>query len=111
MVLPITADKEFVGIITEALARESYKNITPAFYEFTLEQKYSRDETSADMLNIIRDTTYFDMGYIFNFGGSGFLSMDLLKAKSKDFASYYAKNEKAIQKAINKFIETINQSS
>lgn len=107
-VLPKTADAEFVGLITEALARESYKNITPAFYESTLEQKYSRDEMSAEMLKIIRDTTYFDMGYIFNFGGSGFISRDLLTNKSKDFASYYAKNEKMIQRSIDKFIESMN---
>ncbi|MHB1152157.1 MAG: hypothetical protein ACYC00_07575 [Eubacteriales bacterium] len=108
-IMPITAAPEFVGLITEALARESYKNITPAFYEFTLEQKYSRDEVSAVMLKIIRDTTYFDMGYIFNFGGSGFISMTMLAAKNKDFASFYAKNEKVIQKAIDKFIEVYNQ--
>lgn len=108
-ILPITADPDYVGLITEALARESYKNITPAFYEFTLEQKYSRDEVSADMLKIIRDTTYFDMGYIFNFAGSGFISKTMLDAKNKDFASFYAKNEKAIQKAIDKFIEVYNQ--
>lgn len=108
-VLPITADPGFVGLITEALARESYKHITPAFYEFTLEQKYSRDENSADMLKIIRNTTYFDMGYIYNFGGSGFISKTMLDAKNKDFASFYAKNEKLIQKAIDKFIEAYNQ--
>lgn len=109
MVLPITADPQYVGIITEALARESYKTITPAFYESTLEQKYSRDETSVAMLKIIRDTTYFDMGYIFNFSNSGFISMILLQTKSKDFSSYYAKNEKMIQKSIDKFIDVINQ--
>lgn len=108
-IIPITADPDYVGLITEALARESYKNITPAFYEFTLEQKYSRDEVSADMLKIIRDTTYFDMGYIFNFGGSGFISKTMLDAKNKDFASFYAKNEKTIQKAVDKFIEVYNQ--
>lgn len=107
-VLPKTAEAEFSGLITEALARESYKNITPAFYESTLEQKYSRDEVSAEMLKIIRDTTYFDMGYVFNFGGSGFISRDLLTNKSMDFASYYAKNKKMIQRNIDKFIESMN---
>jgi len=36
LVLPLTADGDFVGTIVEALARESYLNVIPAYYETTL---------------------------------------------------------------------------
>jgi len=45
------------------------------------------------------------LGYIYNFGGSGFISMNLLQQKSKNLASWYEKNASSIQKAIDKLIE------
>ena len=105
LVLPPTADGEFVGTIVEALARESSISVIPAYYETTLQQKFSRDEETIDMVKIIRDTAYFDMGYIYNFSGSGFISVSLISQKSMNLASYYERNERVIQKAIDQLIE------
>jgi len=104
LVLPPTAEGEFVGTVVEALARESSLTVIPAYYETTLQQKFSRDEETIDMVKIIRDTAYFDMGYIYNIGGAGFLSASLIAQKSKDLASYFEKNERAIQRAIDQLI-------
>jgi len=105
LVLPPTADGDYVGTIVEALARESSLSVIPAYYETTLQQKFARDEETIDMVKIIRDTASFDMGYIYNIGGAGFLSATLISQKSKNLASYFEKNEKVIQKAIDKLIE------
>jgi len=110
MVLPKTADPEFVGPIVEALARESYIKVTPAFYEYTLEAKYTHDEDSVEMLKILRETTYFDAGYFYNFNDSGFMSKIMIEQKNHNLASYTDKNEKAIQRAIEKLVKAYEES-
>ncbi len=64
--MPITADVDFAGTVTEALAAESYKQVTPAFYEKTLYGKLIRDEESRDMLDIIFQNTVYDFAYIYS---------------------------------------------
>jgi len=104
LVLPKTADFDFTGTICEALARESSLTVIPAYYETTLQQKFARDEETINMLNIIRKTATFDMGYIYNIGGAGFIGQTLLAAKSTDLASYCDKHDNAIQAAIDKLV-------
>lgn len=72
--VPITADLEFTGTITEALAAESYKQVIPAFYEKALYGKLIRDEESRDMLDIILSTASYDFAYIYahHFGDASF---------------------------------------
>ena len=72
--VPITANLEFTGTITEALAAESYKQVIPAFYEKALYGKLIRDEESRDMLDIILSTASYDFAYIYahHFGDASF---------------------------------------
>jgi len=104
-VLPKGADSGVSGVIAEALARESSVSVIPAYYESTLQLKFTRDDATLEMLRIISDAAYFDIGYIYNFGGSGFVSKTLLDQKSSNLISFYEKNEGPIQKAIDKLIE------
>ena len=53
---------ERTGVILDALTYESYENILPIFYDVTLSQKGLRNEESIEMLQIIRDTRFFDLG-------------------------------------------------
>lgn len=62
--VPVTAQRlEMISIITEALAAEGYKKVVPAFYEVGLKAKYARDTDTAEMLEIITDSRWFDVGY------------------------------------------------
>jgi ABC-type glycerol-3-phosphate transport system substrate-binding protein len=64
-VLPVTMDTarfEKVGLLIEALARDSYRGVLPAYKETTLKTKYARDEDSSDMLDIIFGSLTFDLG-------------------------------------------------
>ncbi|MCL1794460.1 MAG: ABC transporter substrate-binding protein, partial [Oscillospiraceae bacterium] len=53
---------ENAALITEALCAESYKLVIPAFYDVALKNKFTRDDESGEMIDLIRD------GAIFNFG-------------------------------------------
>ncbi len=56
------ADADKLGIILEAMSYYGYENIIPVYKEIALKTKTARDNESADMLDIIFDTIYFDFG-------------------------------------------------
>ncbi|MDD2269625.1 MAG: hypothetical protein PHY15_08825 [Eubacteriales bacterium] len=60
-------DTEFVGIITEALCAESYRNVVEDYYQTILRSRYVNDQGSAEMIDIIRDGLKFNFGYIYSY--------------------------------------------
>lgn len=100
-------DLEFVGIITEALNAETHKIVFPAYYEIALKVKYSHDDESVKMLDMIVENRIFDFGYVYdNWKGVSFIYQRLLRdEKSMDFASYYAKNSSAAEDYYDGVIE------
>ena len=106
--IPVTCrNTDAVGAAIEALCAESYRRVSPAYYEITLKNKYSRDDESSQMLDIIRD------GVRFNFGGVNSISMDnviitlrfLMAEKKTNFTSRYEKSEAKFQKLLDKLID------
>lgn len=59
------ADMERSAAVCEAIAFESWKTVTPAYFEIALKVKYSRDNDSTQMFDIIKDGVSFDFGYIY----------------------------------------------
>jgi len=51
--------------LLEAMAAETYRVVTPAYFETALKGKYSRDSETSQMLDIIVEGVYLDVGYIF----------------------------------------------
>lgn len=67
VILPKTLPEarwESVGLVTEALTREAQTVIVPVYKETVLKTKYSRDEESAEMLDIMFSTIQFDPGIL-----------------------------------------------
>ncbi len=92
-VIPITvSDIERTGAITEALCAYGSKYVIPAFYETTLKTKTARDDESEEMIDMVKESIIYDIGYV---AGGPFQSVgrSLALADSHDFASFYAKNE------------------
>ncbi len=64
--IPKTAgNPELVGKVCEVLGYYSRENVVPAYYEIALKAKFSRDETSREVVEILREnaTTNFDFAY------------------------------------------------
>jgi hypothetical protein len=99
-------DLERVSIILEAFAIESRHTLQHAYYDVILQRKYVRDDESSEMLDIIFSSRVYDIGGIYNFGSvfNGFL--DLAGARNRDVKAYYDKRIEAMNKAINKVVET-----
>lgn len=96
------SDPECTGIICEALAAEGYYTITPAYYEKTLVGKFTRDEESGEMLDIILASRVYDLGWYYQIGGYNEGIMNLLRKYNSDFTSMYEKSTAAAQTLIDK---------
>ena len=106
--IPVTCpDFDRLGTIVESMAQISKYTLTPAYYDVALKGKFVRDEESAEMLDIILAQRSYDLGNIFDWGGMFSMITGLATQKNGDFASSYAKKEAAAQKAIDKFIDSL----
>ncbi len=106
--VPITVQNlECVGATLEAMAAESYRTVTPAYFETALKSKYSRDEQSLEMLDIIRDGVMFNFEIIYNsqMGGAWDIMRKMMRDKTKDFASTWAAREKGYRTSLDKLLE------
>lgn len=116
MCVPTTVtDPEMIGAVMELLAWDSENNVVPTYYDTLLQGKFAQDETAASMLRLVFDSICYEVGgNYFGFSG-GFnnlfyaVSNVALNQKSTDFASFYAKNEKAAQKTIENFYEDLDE--
>jgi len=101
VVIPISvSDVNRTGAITEALAAYGHRDVIPAFYEKSLKSKYARDEESEEMMDIIKDSIVYDIGYV---SGGTFQSVghSLAVSPSRDFRRTM-RQEKARPKKVSK---------
>ena len=107
--IPMNADLEYAGLITEALAYESGTTLMPAFYDLCLTSKVLRDNESEGMLDIIFNNKVYDIGYIYGIGTLPTILNSLASGKKTDFVSQFDKSQGNIEKALDKFIENYDK--
>ncbi|MCL1857861.1 MAG: hypothetical protein FWF92_01330 [Oscillospiraceae bacterium] len=107
--IPMNADLEFAGLITEALAYESGTTLMPAFYDLCLTSKVLRDNESEGMLDIIFNNKVYDIGYIYGIGSLPTILNNLSSSKKTDFVSQFEKSQGSIEKALEKFIDNYDK--
>jgi len=98
-------DLDTACAVMEALAFESYKTVTPAYFETCLQSKLARNEDTMEMLEIIRDTCCLDVEYLYKsvLGFTNEVMRNLIVSmKSNDVASWYATRTKRISNNIEK---------
>ncbi len=100
-VLKGVQDAEFIGVIAEALNAETYKQVSPAYYDITIKTKGTRDPESVAMLDLIVNSRVFDFGFIYGGWGPAFWLNDLKQGAEK-IASTYAANIKSITTEMEK---------
>ena len=103
IVIPISvSDIERTGAITEALCAYGHRDVIPAFYEKSLKSKYARDEESEEMMDIIKDSIIYDLGYVSG-GPLQSVGRELAKSSTHDFSSFYAARESSAKKSVEEF--------
>lgn len=104
-------DLERASVITEALASEAYRTVTPVLYETYLKRKVTRDADSSEMIDYIVRNRVFDMGYINMFDTIGSYVRMLLTSKSTNVASLFKQHEKSSKRIIDKMIAAYKKST
>lgn len=94
------------GAILEAMSSTSYTTVVPAYYEVALKGKYTRDETSVEMLNIIFGNRVYDLGdTILTSEMRDGPFREKYAADDRDLASTLATMESAVLAKLKKFSE------
>ena len=103
VIIPVSvSDVNRTGAITEALAAYGHRDVIPAFYEKSLKSKYARDEESEEMMDLIKDSIIYDIGYVAG-GPLQSVGRDLSKTTTRDFSSFYAARESSAKKSVEEF--------
>ncbi len=99
--IPITVSEnlEKVGIITEALNIEGYKQVFPAYYETAMKSRYADGNDDAEMIELIHDNVIISFTYLYGNYKSAynimFENLFCSGTPNTDVASWAAKNESA----------------
>jgi hypothetical protein len=90
----------------EVLNFESSQTVIPQFWDVSLTKKGFRDAESGEMLELVRDTIWFEFGFVYsqNCGTLGQI-LDCLNSPSNEITSYYKKNESAYQSGLDALIK------
>ena len=93
--VPITAsDLDKIGYCIEAMTASGYYTIAPAFVEKSLKNKYSYDEQSAKVVDLIMGRMKVELAYSFSAQMAlAFNNLFNSNSPSADLASYYEKNK------------------
>ena len=89
--IPVSSDCiDISGAILEALSAESYRTVTPAYYESALKLKYARDDISSQVIDLMRDTMTTDFIYAYNFAlnNLGQVYRTLCTGNNNDYCNY-----------------------
>ena len=107
--VPITVkDLNASSIILEGMASESWRHLTPEFYEVVLKTKHVRDPESAEILDIIRRSRVFDFGYYNMTIGLDSIPVNLYQTygNAENLVSFYQKKDKVARKSLEKLMQS-----
>ena len=96
--------------IIEALSCESMYVVTPAYYEVMLKGQRLRDEESGKMLDIILNTTMYELGYMWNWGGIYDTIFQSATNNNTDLASRFKALEKLCGRAIESTLKAVEKA-
>ena len=107
-----SANLDAAGAILEALNAETYRSVTPTYYETALKVKYTRDDTSAQMIDMIHDTLMTNFIYAYNYALNdiGLQYRTLITNKSKDYVSQIEKTLKGAEQKLEILAEAFSGS-
>lgn len=109
--VPIScSDADTVSFLLEAMSYESFYRVLPVFYDNYMHTKLVRDEESVEMLKIVHDTLYYDIGALFNWGDMRMMIENMVDKPENTIASTYAANEKRIQTDLENTIKRMSES-
>ncbi len=102
-----TPTPDFSGFMLEALSYQSSSTSLPAYIETSCKTKYTYDNDSAEMLDLIFDNIVFETAEIYGISGVQTILFDVISTGKNTFASQYAKVEEMALIDLEQMIEDI----
>ena len=109
--IPITTgNPDAVSAVLEALAAESARLVSPAYYDQALKVKYTRDSDAGEMIDLIYSNISTDFAFMYsnNLTDIAHLFRNNISNKNEALASAMAKSEKAWGKMLTRFLEKLD---
>ena len=108
--LPINCRQpDQMSAVLECLASEGYRRTTPAIFETSMKVKYSQDEDSAQMYDIIRDAVTFDLGRVFGIT-MGDMTQTLYRNAVSSGNTVWSSTSAAYKKMLGNYVKRVNEA-
>jgi len=113
--VPVTVpnDKfDAVCATLEALYAESYRKVTPAYYEIVLKVKFAHDDQSRQIIDLIRDSLTSDFAYsnATSLSNLGYLPRDVLWKHDSSYMSMYESKKTTVSQVLKQIIEDVQKA-
>lgn len=95
-------DSAMSGAMLEALSYYGQEYLTPAYYDTTLIGKSIRDEESAEMLDIIFASRFYDIGTFYQIGGLNETVNTMMRNGATNFSSVFKAASRVAKSQIDK---------
>lgn len=112
-----TADPGRSSAVLEALGSEAYRITTPAVFVTTMQTRYSKDDRTSRMFDIVRDSVSFDVGRLlcssFSLGDYPNATYRMFRTAlgegNTTWTSTYKGEEVALEKALSNIVSKIQE--
>jgi len=106
----VVNDADMSGAVLETLNWESYMNVTSRYYDVALQGKFTRDNESAAMLDLIRANSIMDFGALYYSALDPNL-MYIHNIFNREYTSWWQGIETSVQKKLDNIIEQMKAIS
>lgn len=108
--------KELIGATLELMAAESYKQVTPTYFEVAVKTKYAEAPEDAKMYDMILNSVRFSFGYCYSTeslrGGKNGLPIGaLFRIINDDLAQKYDENDDVYEENLQKLIDGLDEAA
>ena len=110
VVLSTCTETEKVGATLELMAAESYRQVTPQYYEVCLKGKYSAAADDARMYDTIIQGIKLDFGFIYASVSIGGIN-NLFRNLNGDIAQTYEANKIKYETALETLVDKLDEIS
>ena len=110
--IPVTAvDPNMSAAVLECFASESYRTVSPAYFENALKIKYARDDESSQMYDLIKSSITFSFATSFTMaiGDPQNLFKNQIATEDENWASKMASWEPQSQALLDETLETLKE--
>jgi len=102
--------RDMLGATLELMAAESYRQVSPKYYEVCLKSKYSADVEDARMYDLIISGIRLDFGYIFSTKQIASIGA-LFRNLDRDFAETYESRRTQYETALEDLVDKLDEIS